>query len=289
MQNFANLVRDADADAKPTVIALHCSGATRSEWRQLERTLGNRFSLIAPDLIGSGGTAHWTGAHAFSLSDEAAQIVRIIDAATGPVHLVGHSYGGSVALRAAIERPVRIASMTLYEPVAFHVLKTLGEDGNAALREISALAGNISLFVLSGDNPAAAKCFFEYWNGKGSWAVLRREAQEDLVRYIPKVCLEFSASINERTPLVAYRRLNFPVLLLQGEHAPEPIQMIARRTAKAMKNASLQTVYGAGHMGPFSHAQIVSDLMAAWIVRAEPRVPTDENEAEVDVEIDRAA
>jgi len=45
------------------------------------------------------------GKHAFTLSDEAASVLSEIDAADEPVHLVGHSYGGAVALRAAIERP----------------------------------------------------------------------------------------------------------------------------------------------------------------------------------------
>ena len=94
MSNIASLVRIPERAAKPTVIALHCSGATRSEWRQLERDLGHRFTLIAPDLIGSGGTAHWTGSQAFKLSDEAAQVVRIIDATKEHIHLVGHSYEG---------------------------------------------------------------------------------------------------------------------------------------------------------------------------------------------------
>src|SRR6266516_1098475 len=38
---------------------------------------------------------------------------------TAPVHLIGHSYGGGVALRVAVERSNRIASLTLYEPTAF--------------------------------------------------------------------------------------------------------------------------------------------------------------------------
>jgi pimeloyl-ACP methyl ester carboxylesterase len=287
MSNIASLARTAEADARPTVIAVHCSGATRSEWRQLELALGHRFSLIAPDLIGSGGTAHWTGEHAFNLSDEAAHVVRIIDAANGPVHLVGHSYGGCVALRAAVERPTKVASMTLYEPVAMLVLKTIGPDGMAALKEITAIAGDISLFVQSGDHHTAAKRFFECWNGEGSWSAMRPEAQDDLVRYIPKVCLEFSAVLNERTPLAAYRRLNFPVLLLQGERAPDLTQLISRQLARAMRFASPQTVYGAGHMGPFSHATVVSAMIAEWIVCAQPRLPTGGGDIKPD--IDRAA
>ena len=270
MATAENHLRLTDGSAKPIVIALHCSGATGAEWRQLGQDLAGRFTLIAPDLIGCGKTAHWPGAHAFKLSDEAERIVQMIDAADKPVHLVGHSYGGCVALRAAIERPSHVASLTLYEPVALHVLRIMGPDGKKSLDGILAIAGNVNRFVLSGDYEGAAKFFFEYWNGTGSWSTIRREARDEFVRYIPKVCLEFSAAANERVPLHAYRALQFPALLLQGEHAPEPTRLIVWQLARAIRFATMQTVYGAGHMGPYSHPAVVGALIADWIARAVP-------------------
>ena len=80
----------------------------------------------------------------------------------------------------------------------------------------------------------------------------------------------FAAAINEPTPPHAYRRLNIPTLLLQGEHSPPSVQLIAGQLARALKFSSLQTVYGAGHMGPLSDAAAVSAMMTDWIVRAEP-------------------
>jgi pimeloyl-ACP methyl ester carboxylesterase len=252
-------------DAKPTVIALHCSGGAPSQWARLEQDLGGRFRVIAPELVGCDATGQWPGEQTFTLSDEAAPIARIIDAANGPVHLVGHSYGGCVALRLACQRPSRIASLSLYEPAVLHVLRSAGRDGEIALAGFKTVARDIARHVLKGALPSAAKRFIECWNGSGSWSALRREVRNDLARYIPKACFEFSAAVKERTPLAAYGRFAFPILLLQGEYSSEPMQLITRQLGRAMTRALRRTVYGAGHMGPFTHAAMVSGLITQHI------------------------
>jgi pimeloyl-ACP methyl ester carboxylesterase len=284
---FDKLDRAAVADERATVIALHCSGAGGSQWRHLGRDLAPHYSLVAPDLIGTGGTEQWSGKRAFTLLDEAASILDVMDAVNHPVHLVGHSYGACVALRCAVERPTRVASLTLYEPAAFYVLKTLGPDGRIALESLQDVAREVGHLVLNGANSAAAKHFVEFWNGEGSWTAIRPETRDSLARYIPKASLEFSAIFTERTPLVAYGRLNCPILLLQGEHSPQPMHMISRQLARAMKRASLQSVYGAGHMAPMNQAPVVNAMMANHIVSAEMQLPR--GEVEIAPNISRAA
>ena len=79
--------------------------------------------------------------------------IEIIDRSDGQVHLVGHSYGGGVALRAAVERPDRIASLTLYEPSAFHLLRAMGARAAGALAEILALAARTAEGVITRQLP----------------------------------------------------------------------------------------------------------------------------------------
>ena len=97
------------------VIALHCSGAGAAQWRQLGETLGPAYQLFAPEHYGCERTGPWSGKHAFTLADEAEKTIDLIDRSERKVHLVGHSYGGGVALHAALARPGRIASLALYE------------------------------------------------------------------------------------------------------------------------------------------------------------------------------
>ena len=96
-----------------SVIALHCSGAGAGQWRQLGNALDSRYELVAPEHYGCDSAGPWSGEHAFTLADEAARTIEIIDRSSCKVHLVGHSYGGGVALRAAVERPNRIAKASL--------------------------------------------------------------------------------------------------------------------------------------------------------------------------------
>ena len=124
------------------VIALHCSGASGGQWRPLGAALGRGCELLTPEHFGPE-VAGSTQLSCFALADEAVRSIALIDASVGKVHLVGHSYGGGVALQVALARPARIASMTLYEPTAFHLLDDLGADGAAGFIEIAAIARQV--------------------------------------------------------------------------------------------------------------------------------------------------
>jgi pimeloyl-ACP methyl ester carboxylesterase len=256
------------ADHSP-VIALHCSGAGAWQWRQLGETLDSRHALVAPEHYGCEGSGPWNGEHAFTLADEAATTIEIIDCSDRKVHLVGHSYGGGVALRAALERPDRIASLTLYEPSAFHLLTAMGARGAAAFEEILAIGTRTGEGVISGDYRGAATAFVDYWSGRGAWAALRPSVQAALTRWAPKVPLEFRALIAEPTPASAYADLRFPALIMRGEHAPAPTRLIAETLSTLIPAARLAVIAGAGHMGPLTHAPEVNAAIAQHIAESE--------------------
>jgi pimeloyl-ACP methyl ester carboxylesterase len=266
--------KPAQSDQGSLVIALHCSGGTGRQWQHLSQVLGPAFRVTTPDLIGCGDNSHWGGEKPFELSDEARPFVKLVDSWAGRVHLVGHSYGGGVALRIAVERPARIASLALYEPTAFHVLKATDDDGRAALEEIRALATEIGRHIVAGSYRAAARCFVDYWSGRGTFEALTPEAQCTIVRYIPKACLDFRALIDERTPLVAYRRLHVPLRLMCGEYAPAPTALLARKLAAVMNPGALRIIPGAGHMGPTSHIESVVKTIVDHIAASDPTEKT---------------
>lgn len=258
--------------SRSRVIALHCSGADAGEWRALAAILDSRFDLLTPEHYGCERIGPWHGGHRFTLLDEAERTLALIEGCDQPVHLVGHSYGGAVALRAALERPQRVASLCLYEPSAFHVLRDI--DGMTALAEIEAVARKTVTGVATGDYRHAVAAFVDYWSGQGVWNGLRASVQEALIRWLPKAPLDFAALINEPTPLAVYARLRMPVLILRGEHALPPSRMIAEALAVVMPRARSTVIAGAGHMGPLTHADAVSAEIAKHIGSLLPACPS---------------
>jgi pimeloyl-ACP methyl ester carboxylesterase len=250
---------------KELVIALHCSGAGAGQWRLLGQVLGPDYELAAPEHYGCDSVGPWTGEHAFTLSDEAKRTIALIDGSDRKVHLVGHSYGGGVALHVALARPKKIASLTLYEPSAFHLLKQFGPRAAAAFAEIRGVADLTGAGVVIGDYRGAAATFVDYWSGPGAWDALRPAVQDALTRWMPKAPLDFTALIDEPAPAGGYARIACPTLIIRGEHAPAPTRLIAEMLPALLPAARLEVAAGAGHMGPITHAAQVSALIVRHI------------------------
>ena len=254
-----------------TVIALHCSVADAGEWRSLSETLSGDYVVLAPEHDGSESHGPWNGEHTSGLVDEAARSVALIDERKEKIHLVGHSFGGGVALNIALARPERIASLSLYEPTVFHLLRQMGNDGAAADAEIRDVARRIDQCIAVGDYRAGMAEFVDYWNGHGAWKAMRPVAQRALIHWAPKAPRDFRVLIDDPTPATAYAALRIPVLIMRGEQAPLPTRLISERLIEILPKGRLKIVAGAGHMGPFTHGRDVSRLVARHLAMVDSR------------------
>lgn len=247
-------------------IALHSSQSHGGQWRALSRQLPESYTLQAPDLMGYGTAPTFSDCHIatadFRLANELTALEQLgIDPSRGPVVLVGHSYGGALALHWARRFPQAVAALVLYEPVAFHVLA----QDHAARAEISAVANAMDTMS------AADACahFVDYWNSPGYFNALPAAAQALMVSKQSKVTADFHALLGEPASLADYAKLTMPVHLFSGEQSPLSSQTVAQLLASTLPNATHATV-AAGHMGPITHSRVVTPLLLQALLTSQP-------------------
>ena len=248
----------------PLVICLHASASSSSQWDRLIATGEHAHRFIAVDLHGHGRSAPASGP--YRLSTETAAVERLLGAITGPVHVVGHSFGGAVALDLALRLGNALGSVTVYEPVLFSLL----EHDSAEYREIRSMGSSVVRHARAGERSIAAARFIDYWSGQGTWEALPPAAQLRIEQRIGSVSRHFEALFENPLPHARLQALRAPVLLLQGAMSPAPPLAVARRLA-TLPAVRLDTIAAAAHMGPITHADEVNRRILDHITTAARR------------------
>ena len=150
------------------VLAVHGLTGHGGRWRQLAEEFLPGVALAAPDLLGHGRSS-W--AAPWTIDANVAALVALAENVMhGPAVLVGHSFGGAIALQLATVRPDLVAALVLLDPA-------VGMDGTRMAEIAEAM-------LASPDYPDRAEARAE--KATGSWsdvdpAVLDDELDEHLV------------------------------------------------------------------------------------------------------------
>jgi pimeloyl-ACP methyl ester carboxylesterase len=253
-----------DEGKGPVVVIGHCSSASHKEWLPLIEQLKSEWRVLAPDFIGYGQSDTWPAEKPFSIAADVDVLLALAKKTKGKLHLVGHSYGAALALEAARRLGPRVKSLTLVEPVLFHILRQEGRREWAEIETLSrAVLGNVAI----GDDRAAAKSFMTYWLGRLRWFLAPERFKQAIAATIPKVALEFSIVVEAPTSLKDYAAVTAPTLLIAGSRTRAPARAVADLLAATLPNASLTILKGAGHMSPFTHPTELDRLIIGHLAR----------------------
>ena len=262
--------REAGTDAAGTpVVFAHCSLAGAGQWKKMMEALEGERPSLAPDLPAHGRTAPTPPGR--SLQRHAVEIfVALLEAQGRPCHLVGLSLGAAVLGRVAAERPDLCASVTLAEPIWFHLLRPAGridaaEDEERSIAEVAALR--------AAEGPdAEVRAFMERWAEPGQYDRFKPEVQAALARTFARLSDDFDWVIDWPEGQIGLEDLaavTVPTLLIAGEKSPLPARAVAEAAAETIPGARLHVVAGGGHMSPMSHREEVLDVMRAFWAAAE--------------------
>jgi pimeloyl-ACP methyl ester carboxylesterase len=266
--SYLGQIDAAEGAAPGGVAALHCTLSCGRQWAPLVKALTPRRQIVTPDIAGYGDAVFGVSPPA-SLASEVDFVSGQLDRIAGPLHLVGHSYGGAIAFKAATmpRFAARLRSLTLIEPCLPSILLDRAED-----RPLYDGFAKISQWICSalshGDAASALENFVRFWSGPGAWERILPQTRARMLLQADKVASDFSAVFAETGIAEAARRIDVPVLLFAGANSPEVTQRITRRLAAEIPRATCHQLPSAGHMLAITHSadivpQIVCHIAAA--------------------------
>ena len=263
-----NAISYLDRGDGPPVVFVHSSGMGATQWERTIDALDAGHRCLAPDLSGYGESSAARDDSDGALDQDAEIVGSIVELAGQGAHLVGHSYGGAVALLAARTAP-NLASLTLIEPVIADLLRT-GDSAEAAA-ELQFLSYSFLGALEAADEIGALKAFVDYWNAEGAWESLPPEAQAGLVSLARKISMEVRGVAFTAAKAFDLEGIDVPALVLVGEDTRKAPKRMSELMVEALPRATHRVISGAGHMSPLTHPAEVARAIASHVKEHAPR------------------
>jgi lipase len=252
-------VRHWPGDPSRPALAIHCMMGSGRAFDPMARRLGGRVELTALDLPSHGRSAPWQAGGADDYHTTATRAAEEL-LGDGPVDLIGHSIGGTIALRLAVAAPGRVRSLTLIEPVLFAASRA----GHALDEELAALAA-------AGEMEEATRLFLSVWGAPGGYAAMPRSMQQAAVALMPLILetdAALSADVHGLLRPGGLEAIEAPVMLIEGAESPPVVDEIFDTLAARLPAARRGAIPGAGHMAPVTHPDEVTALVAENLDRS---------------------
>jgi pimeloyl-ACP methyl ester carboxylesterase len=242
------------------IILLHSSLSSARQWQPLVKLLAPNFLVINVDLLGYGKAEKISNEESYNFDVEVSRLENVLAAVAKhqSFHLIGHSCGGAIALKLAIENPQRILSLSLFEPVAFHLFE---QESDARK-----LADDFASKVDIANKYRAAEIFTNFWNKEGFFRALPQKMQDLMARDMPTVSLNFKGLTSETYSLKSLSSITCRSLLMTGDFSPELSHLLSNSIAASLPNVE-QKSFPTGHMGPVSNSGLIHPYIADFILK----------------------
>lgn len=245
-------------------LMIHCTLGHSGAWGGMARKLSGALDMTAFDFPGHGRSDAWHEGAGEIQGLSAAIAASFLD---GPTDIIGHSFGGVIALRLAVERPDLVRTLTLIEPIYLAILL---EDNPAMAREHEAMMRPSTDALAARDYDVAAREFIEIWGTGQAWGDIGAAQRQQMVERMYVVAAEEPSVHHDVGGVLAAEKLarvNMPVLLIEGSKSPEVIGAINQGLAQRIPQAERAVIAGAGHMVPITHADQVATEVLRLLAR----------------------
>ena len=246
----------------PALVFLPGSFSNMSAFRAIQSALAGHYRLINTSLPGYGGTQEVRPDAVKGMGETLGFCQALADKVAAPFHLVGHSYGGQIALAAALDGRFDILSLVTFE--ANPIFARPEEDDFSWFEQAAGTKDRFEQAYLAKE-PDASAIIIDYWGHDGYFASMPPAVQEFCRAHTYANILDWRCAAGFRPKVAEFAALRIPVTMVRGEKANESMTDITRAISDTIPNAKQRIVPGAGHFLISTHpeqcAQIIDQHM----------------------------
>jgi pimeloyl-ACP methyl ester carboxylesterase len=265
----------------PLLVLVHGITNSSASWEPVLATLGRRFTVIAPDLLGHGDSAKPRGDYSLGAN---ASLLRDFMLALGHERatLVGHSLGGGIAMQMAYQFPERVERLVLVSSGG------LGRQVTPLLRAVALPGAELVLPLLASEPLLNAGAKVGGWIGRaglrvgsdiaamatGFASLHDIEARRAFVHTARSVIDVGGQRVNATDKL--YLAEAVPTLILWGDRDPIIPARHGIRAHELMPGSRLRIFEGAGHFPHHDDPAGFAAAIAEFVDTTQPSEPDED-------------
>lgn len=242
----------------PGLVLIHGSAVRADDYERLARRLSEHFTVHTYDRRGRGASS--SAADPYSVDSEVNDLAAVLSTCATSL-VFGHSYGGYIALRAALAG--HVSRLAVFDPAI-----SVGGGFPTAFIEPFATAvaagDNARAFALLGTGlgtAGAAARLPEAWQTRLGAAFLRSPIGRTWLEVLPTVVAETRVVRDGDGPAEDYSTISSDVLLLAGTRSPGYFRRACEDLADALPQARQAMIPRASHNAPnLGHRGLVAEL-----------------------------
>ena len=262
--NGVRLYYEVSGTGEVPLVLVHGSWASHHTWDLVVPRLAESFRVLAYDRRGHSESQLLTGQG--SVREDVADLAALIEhLGVAPAWIAGNSFGASITLRLAGERPELFRGLIVHEPPLFSLL---ADDAAVAplLEEVGRRIGAVVERIASGDHAGAAEQFVETVAlGPGTWVQLPPDLQQTFITNAPTFLDETRDPEQLAFALAWIRAFHRPSLLTTGDQSPPTFAPVVAKLADVLPNVEVVTFPGAGHIPHGTHQDAYVEAIMAFI------------------------
>jgi pimeloyl-ACP methyl ester carboxylesterase len=260
--NGTTLFYELQGQGDIPLVLVHGSWDSHHDWDAIVPNLSRSFRVLAYDRRGHSQSEKPTAQGSVREDvDDLAALVEELELA--PVWVIGNSFGGTIALRLATERPDLLRGIIVHEPPLFGVLAD-DEKFAPMLREIKQRIDAVVRRISVGDHAGAAEQFVETVAlREGTWAQLPAEAQQTFIENAPTFLDETrdpEQVVFDPEWMTGFPR---PTLLTIGEKSPPIFAPVLMKLSRVLPTPVI--LPDAGHIPHVTHPDAYTAVITTFV------------------------